>query len=61
MKAGWEARQRARREKEREREAREADERREAEEREQDLEAWAERLRKEHEVRRDCPSVAKLN
>lgn len=53
MKAGWEARVRARKEKEREREEKEAEERREAEEREQDLEGWAERLRKEHEV--SCP------
>lgn len=53
MKAGWEARVRARKEKEREREEKKAEERREAEEREQDLEGWAERLRKEHEV--SCP------
>ena len=51
MKAGWEARVRARKEKEREREEKEAEERREAEERERDLGGWAEKLRKEHEVR----------
>lgn len=50
MKAGYDARERARKEKEREREEREAEERREVEEREQDLEGWANRLRKEHEA-----------
>ena len=50
MKAGWEARERTRREKEREREEKEAEEQREAEERERDLEGWAEKLRREHET-----------
>ena len=50
MKAGYEARERARKEKERERVEREAEEKREEEEREQDLEGWANRLRKEHET-----------
>ena len=50
MKAGYDARERVRKEKEREREEREAEERREEEERERDLEGWATKLRKEHEV-----------
>ena len=51
LKAGWEARARARKEKMREREEKEAEERREAEERERDLDGWADKLRREHEVR----------
>ena len=51
MKAGYEARQRAKREKEREREEREADERREKDERERDLTGWSDRLKREHAVR----------
>jgi hypothetical protein len=50
LKAGWEARVRARNEKQREREEREADERREIEDRERDLVGWATKLRKEQEV-----------
>lgn len=50
MKAGFEARVRARKEKEREKEEREAEERRDTEDRERDLGAWADKLRKEHEV-----------
>jgi actin-related protein 5 len=51
MKAGFEARVRAKKEKEREKEEREAEEKKEEEEREGDLIGWAEKLRKEHEVR----------
>lgn len=51
MKAGFEARVRAKKEKEREKEEREAEEKREEEEREGDLIGWAEKLRKEQEVR----------
>ena len=50
MKAGYEARLRAREEKERDRKEREAEERREEEERECDLGAWANKLKKEQEV-----------
>ena len=57
MKAGYDARERTRKEKEREREEREAEERREGEERERDLEAWASRLKKEHEVELNHLSV----
>ena len=60
MKAGFEARARARREKEREREEREAEERRENEERENDLTGWADRMKKEHEVRPILHSIEKL-
>jgi actin-related protein 5 len=52
LKAGWEARMKAKNEKQREREEREADERREAEERERDPAAWATGLRKHQEVSR---------
>lgn len=51
MKAGFDARERARKDKEREREEREAEEKREVDERERDLAGWAGKLRKEHEVR----------
>lgn len=51
MKAGYEARIRAKRDKERDREEREAEERREMEERESNLGEWAGKLRKEQEVR----------
>lgn len=51
MKAGYEARIRAKRDKERDREEREAEERREIEERESNLGEWAGKLRKEQEVR----------
>lgn len=51
LKAGFEARARARREKEREKEERQAEERREAANREADPSAWAEKMRKEHDVR----------
>ena len=57
MKAGYDARERARKEKEREREEREAEVKREEDEREQDLEGWANRMRKEHEV---CTAYAFL-
>ena len=50
MKAGYDARERARKEKEREREEKEAHERREEEERNEDLQGWALKMRKEHEV-----------
>ena len=50
MKAGFEARMRARREKEREKAQREDEARRENEERERDLRGWASRIRAEHEV-----------
>jgi actin-related protein 5 len=50
LKAGWEARMKARNEKQREKEEREADERRETEDRERDLTAWASGLRKHQEV-----------
>lgn len=55
MKAGYDARQRAKREKEREREEREADERREKDQRERDLAGWSEKLKREHAVSRHCP------
>lgn len=54
MKAGYDARERARKEKEREREEKEAEERREEEERDRDLAGWANKMRREHEVR-DLP------
>jgi len=50
LKAGWEARMKARSEKQREKEEREADERRDAEDRERDPTAWAAGLRKNQEV-----------
>jgi actin-related protein 5 len=50
LKAGFDARVRAKREKEREREEKEIEERRDLEEREADLAGWASRMRKEHEV-----------
>ena len=50
LKAGYDARERAKREKEREREEREAEERREEEECDRDLSAWAARLRREQEA-----------
>jgi actin-related protein 5 len=50
MKAGYDARQRAKREKEREREEREADEQRERDERERDLTGWADKLKHDHAV-----------
>ena len=50
MRAGYEARMRARAEKQREQEAREEEERKEAAERERDPQAWAAKLRKEYEV-----------
>lgn len=50
LKAGWEARTKARNEKQREKEEREADERREVEDRERDPAAWASGLRKNQEV-----------
>lgn len=50
MKAGFEARMRARREKEREKAQREDEARREHEARERDLRGWAARIRAEHEV-----------
>jgi len=50
LKAGWEARVKARSEKQREKEEREADERREVEDRERDPAAWAKGLRKNQEV-----------
>lgn len=50
MKAGYEARLRAREEKERDRKERVAEEKREEEERECDLGAWADKLKKEQEV-----------
>ena len=58
LKAGWEARMKARSEKQREKEEREADERRETEDRERDPAAWAAGLRKTQEVsplQRDSP------
>jgi actin-related protein 5 len=54
MKAGFEARLRARREKEREKALREDEARREHEERDRDLRGWAARVRGEHEVRSSC-------
>ncbi|EIN13328.1 actin-like ATPase domain-containing protein [Punctularia strigosozonata HHB-11173 SS5] len=48
MKAGYDARQRAKREKEREREERLADEQRERDERERDLTGWADKLKRDH-------------
>ena len=50
MKAGYEARIRAKREKERDKEEREAEEKKEEEERENDLGEWAGKMRKEQEV-----------
>jgi hypothetical protein len=50
MKAGLDARLRAKREKEREKEEREAEEQKELEERETDLSGWVDKTRKEHEV-----------
>lgn len=50
LKAGWEARMKARNEKQREKEEREADERREAEDRGRDLTGWAAGLRKHQET-----------
>ncbi|EMD41405.1 hypothetical protein CERSUDRAFT_109993 [Gelatoporia subvermispora B] len=50
MKAGYDARERAKREKEREREERIAEERREAEERDRDLKGWTNKMRKEQEA-----------
>ena len=50
LRAGWEARMKARSEKQREKEEREADERRETEDRERDPAAWAAGLRKNQEV-----------
>ena len=50
LKAGFEARMRARREKEREIEEREAEERREREDRERDLSGWVNKIRREHAV-----------
>ena len=49
-KAGFEARMRARREKEREKAHREDEARRENEERQRDLRGWTARIRAEHEV-----------
>ena len=52
MKAGYDARIRARLEKDRERGEKEAEERREEEERNLDLAAWSLKLRQQHEVGR---------
>lgn len=52
IKAGYEARMRAKQEKQREKEAREEEERKEAEDRERNPRGWAEKLRREYEV---CP------
>ncbi len=49
MKAGFDARERTKREKEREREERVAEEKREGEERDRDLTGWAAKLRREQE------------
>lgn len=49
LKAGFDARQRAKQDKDREREEREAEQRREDLERETDLQGWSERLRQEQE------------
>lgn len=54
LKAGWEARMKARNEKQREKEEREADERREAEDRECNPASWAAGLRKHQEVSVRC-------
>lgn len=54
LKAGWEARMKARNEKQREKEEREADERKEAEDRERDPVSWAAGLRKHQEVSAQC-------
>jgi actin-related protein 5 len=51
LKAGFDARLRVKKEKEREKEEREAEERREEEERQSDLCAWVEKMRKQQEVR----------
>lgn len=53
LKAGFEARQKTRREKEREKNEREEQVKREHEERERDLQAWTGRVRAEHEVCRN--------
>lgn len=58
LKAGWEARIKARNEKQREKEEREADERREAEDRERNPASWAAGLRKHQEVSTQCRSSA---
>lgn len=50
MRAGFEARQRAQRERERERAQREGEAQREQQEREKDLDAWISRIRQEHQV-----------
>lgn len=50
MKAGYEARIRAKRDKERDKEEREAEEKREEAERQRDLGEWAGKVRKEQEV-----------
>jgi len=50
LRAGFEARQKARREKERERAEREVEARREYEERERDLGGWTSKLRADHGV-----------
>ncbi|KAI0693655.1 hypothetical protein BC835DRAFT_1275708 [Cytidiella melzeri] len=50
MKAGWDARERIRKDKEREREERAAEEQREQDERNQDLRGWSTKLRREHET-----------
>lgn len=60
MKAGYEARLRAREEKERDRKERAAEERREEEERENDLGAWADKLKKEQEVILSAHGVSQL-
>ena len=49
LKAGFDARERTKREKEREREERVAEEKREGEERDRDLTGWAAKLRREQE------------
>lgn len=51
MKAGHDARVKARKEREREKEERAAEEQRETLERETDLPAWSLKMRREHEVR----------
>ncbi|KIJ45076.1 hypothetical protein M422DRAFT_251274 [Sphaerobolus stellatus SS14] len=53
LKAGWEARQKIRREKERERAEKEDQARRELEERERDFDGWTSRLKGEHEAMMD--------
>jgi actin-related protein 5 len=50
LKAGFDARLRAKKEKEREKEEREAEERKEVEERQMNLSAWVEKTRKQQEV-----------